>query len=180
MIPLEVQPAQTDPLIVAVVSVFLTLIVGAVVGLITALLARKSEHTKWLRERRYDGYVSFMIDMNTLTTLILTKPTVTNAVTLLARISKYTANSSAAFEAVSLLGPRKINKVGQEWIWAISDYLTTKAEPEAAAVAEARWRFLIVAGEVLKSKNVTIERTIRPSMLPAELSATDIARGTAN
>lgn len=180
MIPIEIQPSVTDPLIVAVVSVFLTLIVGAIIGLVTALLARKGEHTKWLRERRYDAYVAFMVDMNTLSDLISTKPTATNARKLLDRITDYTETASAAFEAVSLLGPRKVNNAGQKWLWAITDYLKTKSEPAAAAVAEARWQFLVVAGAVLSSKNVTTERTIRPGMLPAEISAADLVGDSTN
>ena len=51
------QANETDPLVVAVVSVSLTLIVGLAVGLVSALLARKGEHSKWVREQRYEAYV---------------------------------------------------------------------------------------------------------------------------
>jgi len=151
------QTAPTDPLVVAVVSVSLTLLAGLSVGLLTALLARRGEHAKWLRERRDEGYVAFMVDMSTMTTLINTKPSAENASKIMARIEDHSERASAAFEAVSLLGPRRVNAAGQKGVWAASEYATSKADVEESALSAARWQFLIVAGKVLKSKNVTAE-----------------------
>lgn len=151
--------AGTDPLFVAIVSVSLTLLVGVV----TALLARNGEHAKWLREQRYEAYVAFMIDMSTLAALIQTELSLTNASKVKARADAYTEKASAAFEAVSLLGPRKVNAAGQQWVWAANAYASTKTTADQAAFSHARWQFLAVAGKVLKSKNVRTEPIARPS-----------------
>ncbi|WP_162924920.1 hypothetical protein [Mycetocola zhujimingii] len=162
------QPAiETDPLVVAIVSVALTLIVGLVVGVVTALLARKGEHAKWLREQRYAAYVAFMIDMSTLTALLQTDVSLTNLVKVRARADAYTKSASAAFEAVSLLGPRKVNAAGQRWFSAANNYAKTKTTPARTALAEARWEFLIVAGEILNSKNVRTAPTTEPGSTSA-------------
>jgi hypothetical protein len=171
MIPTTTQATATDPLVVAIVSVSLTLIVGVVVGLTTALLTRKGEHAKWLRERRYEAYVAFMIDMDTVTTLIGTKPTVANVFKLIARVERHIEKASAAFEAVSLLGPREVNAAGQKWVWSVNAYEETKAAPEKTALSAARWQFLIVAGRILESKNVTTVPMTRPSAAPGSAVA---------
>ena len=54
-----------------------------------------------------------------------------------------------------MLGPRKVNAAGQKWAWSANAYAKNKAEAEKAAFAAARWQFLIVAGKVLNSRNVT-------------------------
>src|SRR5690554_2929616 len=149
------QFSETDPLVVAIVSVSLTLIVGLAVGLVTALLTRKGEHAKWLREQRYEAYVAFMIDMSAMTALIDTTPTLWNAFKLMARVEAITEKSRAAFEAVSLLGPREVNSAGQRWRWAAAEFAKSKTITNKAILSDARWQFLIAAGEVLKSRNVT-------------------------
>lgn len=171
IIPATAQATGTDPLLVAIVSVSLTLVVGVVVGLITAVMARKGEHAKWMRERRYEAYMGFMIDMDTMTTLIGTKPTIENVTRVKARIESLSEKSSASFEAVSLLGPRKVNAAGQRWIWSATAYSKTQSAPEMTALSAARWQFLIVAGKVLKSKNVTAVPMARPSTAPGSAVA---------
>ncbi len=52
--PFEAVTADTDPLIVAIVSVALTLVVSLVVGAFTSYRSRRTEHEKWLRERLYE------------------------------------------------------------------------------------------------------------------------------
>lgn len=151
------QISDTDPLVVAIVSVSLTLIVGLAVGLVTALLARKGEHAKWMREQRYEAYVAFMIDMSGMTALIETTPTLRNGFKLLARVEALTEKSRAAFEAVSLLGPREVNGAGQRWLWAAAAFAKSKTAEDKTALSDARWRFLITAGEILKSRNVAAE-----------------------
>ena len=154
---------ETDPLVVAVVSVALTLFVGLIVGWVTSSLARRGEHAKWLRESRYEAYVAFMIDMSALAHIIDSKPTADNAKTLLAKIESYRDRSSASLESVSLLGPRKVNKAGQHWTWAASSYMTEKTEANKVGLSSARWEFLKVAGKILKSKNVTNVPMTKPT-----------------
>lgn len=151
----------TDPLVIAV-SVLLTLLVVVV----TAWLARKGEHAKWVREQRYRAYVAFMIDMSTLTALLETHVSITNLAKVKARAHGYTENAPAAFEAVSLLGPRKVNSAGQQWVWAAKSYEKSKTAEDRTALSKARWQFLIVAGEVLSSKNVTTEPITRAHAIP--------------
>lgn len=151
----------TDPLVIAV-SVLSTVLVVVV----TAWLARKGEHAKWVREQRYKAYVAFMIDMSTLTALLETDVFITNLVKVKARAHDYTENASAAFEAVSLLGPRKVNAAGQQWVWAAKCYERSKSAEDRTALSRARWQFLIVAGEVLSSKNVTPEPLARIDAIP--------------
>lgn len=154
---------ETDPLVVAIVTVILTLIVGLVVGVVTALLTRKSEHAKWLREQRYEAYVAFMIDMSTFTALLETKQTLANVASTKARVHAYIENASAAFEAVSLLGPRRVNAAGQQWVWAARSYAGNKTPLAKDALANARWQFLVVAGEYLNSQNVMMEPMTEPN-----------------
>jgi hypothetical protein len=160
--------SATDLLVVALVTVITTLIVGVV----TALLTRKGEHAKWLREQRYEAYVAFMIDMSTLTALLETKQTLANATNTRARVHAYTENASAAFEAVSLLGPRKVNAAGQRWVWAAKSYAENKTPLGKSSLAKARWQFLIVAGEILDSQNVTREPMTQRSAPPRSAMAT--------
>jgi hypothetical protein len=159
--------ADTDPLVVAVVSVALTL----VVGLVTALLARRGEHAKWVRERRYDAYQAFMIDMAAMSTLIEMKPSVANALKSKARIDAYVERASAAYEAVSLLGPREVNAAGQRWVWSAVAYAKNKSESEKDAFAAARWQFLIVAGRILNSKNVPAVPMVQPGVATSAIEA---------
>ena len=155
--------AATDPLVVAIVSVSLTLVVGVVVGVISAYLTQRGEHAKWMRERRYDAYIAFMIDMDLLMTLADTTISASNAETVKTRIDAYTERAAAAFEAVSLLGPRSVNAAGQRWVWAIADYLKTKDDHDNEELKSARWQFLIAAGEQLRSKNVGAAPLSRPA-----------------
>jgi len=158
---------ETNPLLVAVVSVTLTLGVGIVVGLLSGFLARKGEHAKWLRERRFDAYVAFMIDMNSLSDIAHTTPTLQNATALKARIDSLPEKTSAAFEAVSLLGPRTTNAAGQKWVRAITVCSHEKTAPNDASLSAARWNFLVAAGRILKSRNVTATPTSNPNEIPA-------------
>jgi len=48
--------AETDPLVVAIVSVLLTLLVGWIVNRLTAQWTKRNEHEKWLREQRLEVY----------------------------------------------------------------------------------------------------------------------------
>lgn len=148
------------------VTVTLTLVVGLVVGLVTASLTRKGEHAKWLREQRYEAYVALMVDMSTFTALIETKQTLANVTRTKARVHAYIESASEAFEAVSLLGPREVNTAGQQWVWAAKSYAETKTPLGKSALANARWQFLIVAGEYLNSQNVTMEPMTEPSAAP--------------
>jgi len=159
---------ETDPLVVAIVSVFLTLVVGVV----TASLARKGEHAKWLREQRYEAYVAFMIDMSTVTSLLDTELSLANVTKVKSRADAYTEKASASFEAVSLLGPRKVNAAGQQWVWAANAYARTKTTRDQTALSKTRWRFLVVAGKVLNSNNVSTEAMTRPGAAPETGSTT--------
>jgi hypothetical protein len=148
---------ETDPLIVAVVSVSLTLVVGISVGLVTASLTRRGEHAKWVREQRYVAYVAFMVDMSAMTALIEATPTIWNISKLLRRYEVQTEKSRAAFEAVSLLGPRDVNAAGQRWLWAATTFAKSKTKEDRTALSAARWDFLVSAGGILGSRNVTAE-----------------------
>jgi len=161
---------DTDPLVVAIVSVSLTLVVGIVVGLVTALLSRRGEHAKWVRERRFDAYVAFMIDMEAVTTLHGAAITAVNASKMAARAESIVERVPAAFEAVSLLGPRSVNAAGQNWVWAIVAYGQDKSDLRKADVSQARWDFLVSAGKVLKSKNVGLTPLSKPDSKVNELA----------
>jgi hypothetical protein len=167
MLLIPTPTAETDPLTVAVVSVALTVVVVGV----TALLARTGEHAKWVRERRYDAYVAFMIDMATLATLIEIKPSLANFVKTRARIDAYLERVSAAYEAVSLLGPREVNAAGQNWVWSAVAYSTTRSASDKTAVAAARWQFLVAAGKILNSKNVTAVPMANPDVATSAAAA---------
>lgn len=150
--------ATTDPLIVAIVSVALTLIVSVVVGLLTAWLSRRGEHAKWLRERRFDAYLAFMIDMDAFVELASNTSKPTSAT--VARLEKLFERFSASHEAVSLLGPKRVNAAGQKWIWAAGE---VRDLHDRTAASAARWQFLIAAGGVLRSLNVGREPLKKPA-----------------
>lgn len=156
----------TDPLIVAVVSVSLTLFVGVVVGSVTAWLSRRGEHAKWTRERRFDAYVSFMLDMAALQELVKLTPTAANAQHTLDRLREFSEKFPASFEAVSLLGPRSVNAAGQLWVGAATALAEGRTSVDECNAA--RWEFLKRAGKVLNSQNVGKEpppKYVAPSSL---------------
>ncbi|CAN5209772.1 hypothetical protein BH11ACT5_BH11ACT5_21880 [soil metagenome] len=143
---------ETDPLVVAIVSVSLTLAVGVVVGVVTAWLTRRGEHAKWVRERRYDAYVAFMVDMAAFTDLLNRPPKREDAQYVADRLRSLSEKFMESFESVSLLGPKRVNAKGQLWVG--SAIARGKGEVGDQETSAARWQFLIVAGRVLKSKNV--------------------------
>ena len=98
-----------------------------------------------------------MIDMSAMTASIETTPTLWNAFKLMSRVEAITEKSRAAFEAVSLLGPREVNAAGQRWLWAAAAFAKSKTAADKTTLSNARWHFLITAGEILKSRNVTAE-----------------------
>lgn len=139
---------------------WISLLVGALgaslIGLLGAAIQAAREHRKWLRERRFEAYRAFMVDMNTAQSIVATKPTRGELENFKQRVKTYAENASHAFEAVSLLGPRNVNRAGQRWMKALGAFAENRDDgARVDAVNAARWRFLVVAGRVLKSRNVT-------------------------
>ena len=140
----------------------LSLLVGALgaslIGLLGAWIQARRDHRKWLREKRFDAYRAFLVSMSTYEELAKIEPTPQNAESTLKRLRDLIENLSNSFETVSLLGPRKVNAVGQNWVNAATALTKDKTDLSHEAFRSARWQFLVVSGKVLKSENVTKER----------------------
>lgn len=142
---------NTDSLLAGVVGALL----AAAIGLLGAWIQSRREHKRWLRERRYDAYRRFMVDMGTARSIVGTEPTVFNVIDLRRRARTYTSEALDAFEAVSLLGPRPVNRAGQAWADALAALAKHRGEPSfLEAYRLRRWEFLLAAGHVLGSTNV--------------------------
>lgn len=147
-----------DPLLSLLVGAF----GAALLGLIGAWIQSRREHRKWLRERRYEAYRAFMIDMDAFGDLAQATPTLTNALSYVKRANTLHRRFAESYEAVSLLGPKGVNAAGQRWAWAGADFKNDKSEAAKKEWNDARWGFLIAAGKELKSKNVQPQEPVRP------------------
>lgn len=141
---------------------WLTLIVGAcgaaaltvAGGLIGAWIQSIREHRKWLRERRHEAYLDFMVVMSKISALAKIDGTPENAAQLAAKLAALSDDLIRAGDAVSILGPRAVNAAGQDWVGAATASIGDRSEAKSNAVSRGRWRFLIAVGKELKSKNV--------------------------
>lgn len=143
-----------DPLLALLVGAFGAALLTVVGGLIGAWIQSISEHRRWLRERRFNAYHEFMVDMSQMTDLLTTEITSENAERIKAKLHALPDQINRSSEAVSILGPRSVNAAGQDWIGTTSAYSDSEPEAGRAAMSRGRWQFLIAAGKELRSKNV--------------------------
>lgn len=61
--------ANIDPFVLALASGFGGVLVSVAAGLIGAFTQSRREHKKWLKERRYEAYLTFITGMDALTAL---------------------------------------------------------------------------------------------------------------
>jgi hypothetical protein len=101
---------------------------AAILGLVGAWIQSRREHQKWLRERRYEAYKAFMIDMDAFGELAQTTPSLANALSNAKRANLLQRRFAESFEAVSLLGPKSVNTAGQRWAWAGAEFKNDKGE----------------------------------------------------
>lgn len=154
---------EVDPLTTLLVGAFGAATLTLIGGFVGAFIQHRREHERWLRQRRYEAYRAFMIDMDTHRDLMQTTPTLFNAIAYVKRANALQRGVANAYEAVSLLGPRKVNAAGQQWVWAATDLFHARTDAaKRKAWADARWAFLVAAGKELESKNVGPEEPVRP------------------
>jgi hypothetical protein len=148
-----------DPLLSLLVGAF----GAAILGLIGAWIQSRREHRKWLRERRYEAYRAFMVDMDAFGDVAQTTPTLVDALSYVKRAKALQRGFAESYEAVSLLGPKKVNAAGQRWAWAGADFKKGDSAAAQKEWGDARWGFLIAAGKELKSRNVGPQQLVRPA-----------------
>lgn len=143
-----------DPLIALLVGAFGAALLTVIGGLIGAWIQSIRDHRKWLRERRFEAYRDFMIDMAQLSELVSTKITVSNAERVKTRLQAVSDDITRSAEAVSLLGPRAVNAAGQDWFGAAKNLATENSDANRESMRKGRWKFLVAVGKELNSKNV--------------------------
>lgn len=150
---------QVDPL----VSLLVGALGAALIGLLGAWIQAKRDHRRWLRQRRYDAYHAFMVDMEAL------RDATTLARAGLAgsrrrnRLKSLQVSRSRSLEAVSILGPRSVNDAGQRWVWVAHHFQFAAEQRNNESWRDARWSFLKAVGRELKSNNVSHSPPARPS-----------------
>ena len=151
-----------DPLAALLIGAF-----GAsAIGLLGAWIQGRREHVRWLREKRFDAYRAFMVDMNELSRLRKSPVSTLTVVTKIRRTNKLNDRFPHSYEAVSLLGPKSVNAAGQAWVSAAAALKSSDVTTGRKALDDARWTFLLAAGRVLDSRNV--------GGTPLEIAATEV------
>lgn len=143
-----------DPLFTLFVGAFGAASLTVIGGLIGAWIQSVREHRKWLRERRFEAYRDFVINMSQLSNLLDTEITKKNAESLKAKLDVWSDESTRAVEAVSMLGPRSVNAAGQDWFGAAQKWANDRSEANKDSMSKGRWKFLIAVGKELGSNNV--------------------------
>jgi hypothetical protein len=145
--------AAIDPLVSLLVGALGASVIGLIGALFGAWIQGRREHRKWLRERRYEAYRTFAVDMNSFHKLKLTKRTAATTRSMRDESLDLLRRFGESFESVSLLGPKKVNEAGQRWMWA-ANALQKKDADSIETWRQARWNFLIAAGKELRTGNV--------------------------
>lgn len=143
-----------DPLIALLVGAFGAALLTVIGGLIGAWIQSIRDHRKWLRERRFEAYRDFMINMSQLSSLVRTKINLANAGSVKSRLDVLTDEIVRSCEAVSMLGPRAVNAAGQDWLGAALNLATENSEANRESMSKGRWKFLMAVGKELSSRNV--------------------------
>ncbi len=146
--------APIDPLLSLLIGAFGASLLTVVGGLIGAWIQSVREHRKWLRERRFEAYRDFIINMSQLSDLLSTKITKENAKAIKARLDVWSDESTRAIEAVSMLGPRAVNAAGQDWFGAAHKRAEDNSQANKDSMSRGRWKFLIAVGKELGTNNV--------------------------
>ncbi|CAN5569448.1 hypothetical protein BH10ACT7_BH10ACT7_12010 [soil metagenome] len=121
--------APTDPLLVAVVSVVLTLLVGLVVGLV----ARRGEHNKWLRDKRLTAYSEYLSVMRLAMIELAADPNL-----------EITESVIKASTLMALLGPTSVGEAAGR----LSDYLIDNLVDAHGLTKKARLEHLAKLSEL--------------------------------
>jgi hypothetical protein len=143
-----------DPLFALLIGAFGAASLTVIGGLIGAWIQSIGEHRKWLRERRFEAYRDFIINMSQLSAFLDTEITKANVETMKAKLDVWSDESTRSIEAVSMLGPRSVNAAGQDWFGAAHKWAEDKSQANRDSMSKGRWRFLIAVGKELGSRNV--------------------------
>lgn len=150
----EATSTAIDPLFALLVGAFGAASLTVVGGLIGVWIQSVRDHRRWLRERRFEAYLDFIIDMSKLSDLATTKVDARNAASVKQKLEAWSEQIRRSSEAVSVLGPIAVNAAGQDWMGAARKLATDNSESNRAAMNRGRWRFLIAVGKEIGSKNV--------------------------
>lgn len=143
-----------DPLFALLIGAFGAALLTVSGGLIGVWVQSIREHRKWLRERRFEAYLEFMTDMAQISNVLRAEPTAANAEKLKAKLEDWSDAMDRSMDSVSILGPKKVNAAGQDWMSATLAFATDRSAAQKASMSKGRWRFLIAVGKELGSKNV--------------------------
>lgn len=146
--------ATIDPLIALLVGAFGAALLTVIGGLIGAWIQSVRDHRKWLRERRFEAYRDFMINMSQLSNLVRTKINIANAESVKSTLHALSDEIVRSSEAVSMLGPRSVNAAGQDWVGAALNLTRENSDANRESMRQGRWKFLTAVGKELGSKNV--------------------------
>jgi hypothetical protein len=143
-----------DPLVALLVGAFGAALLTVVGGLIGAWIQSIREHRKWLRERRFEAYRDFMINMSQLSHILSAKIDASRAVNVRAGLDAWSDQIVRSGEAVSILGPKVVNAAGQDWLGAAQAQAEDNSEANKEAMRRGRWKFLVAVSKELNSKSV--------------------------
>lgn len=150
--------ANIDPFVLALASGFGGVLVSVTAGLIGAFIQSRREHKKWLKERRYEAYLTFITGMDALTDLAghrlkTSKGSVVDAPEGAAapsfpphteeRLDAFLLNTSAFY----LLGPDSVAR-------ALRDFGKVASSDDTAAIGRARHRVFLEMRRALEIKTV--------------------------
>lgn len=117
----------------------LSLLVGAlgaaVLGLIGAAIQARREHSKWLREKRYDAHLAFLVlvDRHTTNAKLQEGPKTKAAV------KEALEGLNESVSAISLLGPESLLTAARLLRDAGGEYIGNEKEPAGFAAVRARY-----------------------------------------
>jgi hypothetical protein len=132
-----------DPLVSLLVGAF----GAALLGLFGAWIQSRREHVKWLREKRYDAHLAFLVltDRHTTNAKLHQGPKTDKAIAVALEALNETVS------AISLLGPESLLDEARALRGAAADFIATEQEP--TGYAEVRAAYIIASRRSLRVSN---------------------------
>lgn len=134
---------KVDPLTALLIGAF-----GAsLIGLFGAWIQSRREHSKWLREKRYEAHLGFLaqIDRHTTNAKLDLGPKTDSEIALALEGLNETVSS------VSILGPESLLDEARDLRNSASDFIAAGQEPEG--FAEARSAYIIASRKAIRIRN---------------------------
>jgi hypothetical protein len=132
------------------VDPYLSLLVGAlgaaVLGLFGAWVQSRREHSKWLREKRYEAYLTFLLLNDKHTTRSQLGENPQNDKEIAVAIEPI----NAAVSALSLLGPESVLDAARNFRDSAAAYIESGKAPNG--YLEARKGYIVASRKAIKVK----------------------------